>query len=112
MTRFMCKPAAESRRTTALLAAAAGVALWGVAMAAQAGDQPSAQPAADAHNGAVASSKPAKPDPQDRVVCRQEEETGSRLGGHRICHTNREWDQIARDSGDMLNHQSTAGRPQ
>jgi len=35
--------------------------------------------------------KPAKPNPDDQVVCRIEEVTGSRLGGRRVCMTRREW---------------------
>ena len=105
----MRKPAAEARRTTVLLGAigmTAGAALWSLALAAQAGDpqpQPqSPQPAADAHNGAPAASKPAKPDPENRVICRTEEVTGSRLGGRQTCHTKRQWDQIQFDSQQII----------
>ncbi len=37
-------------------------------------------------------------DPLDQVVCRQMEETGSRLGGARICRTRRDWLQSQRDA--------------
>ena len=103
MTHFMRMPAPEERRTTVLLAAAAGAALWGAAMAAQAGDQPTPQPAADAHSAAPAATKPTKVDPDDRVICRDEDApTGSRLGATRICHTQRVWKQMARDGQDWL----------
>jgi hypothetical protein len=69
-------------------------------MSAQAGDQPSSQPAADAHSGAPASSPPAKPDPKDQVICKDEEVTGTHLGGKRVCHTVREWDEIENDDLD------------
>ncbi|WP_394663376.1 hypothetical protein [uncultured Sphingomonas sp.] len=32
---------------------------------------------------------------KDKVICKKEEATGSRLGGRRICHTRLEWDEIA-----------------
>jgi len=111
MTHFMRKPAAGSQRTTALLAAAAAAALWGVAMAAQAGDtqpadpQQPAQSAAAAQSGAPAASTPAKPDPMDRVVCREEETTGTRLGGTRVCHTRRQWQQMENEAQDYLTEQ-------
>lgn len=101
MAFLVCKSVAGARRTTALLAAAAGAMLWGAAMAAQAGEQPSSQPAADAHSGAPAASQPAKPaDPKDRVTCRDEEVTGTHLGAKRVCHTKREWDEIENDDMD------------
>lgn len=96
MTFFVRRPAA---------ALAAGVMLFGLAAAAQAADPPAAaqQPAAaDAHSGAPAASPPAKPDPQERVICREEEVTGTLLGGKRVCHTKRQWDQIERDADGML----------
>jgi hypothetical protein len=36
------------------------------------------------------------------VVCREEEVTGSILGGRRICHTRREWDEMERQAKDTL----------
>jgi hypothetical protein len=39
----------------------------------------------------------------DKIVCRAGEPvTGTRLGGPRVCHTQREWDQIQRDAQDSL----------
>lgn len=35
--------------------------------------------------------EPAKKDPLDKVVCRTEQVVGTRLGGHRVCATVREW---------------------
>jgi hypothetical protein len=43
-----------------------------------------------------------KADPQDKMVCRTEETIGSRLGGHRECHTRRDWDRMAQDSRNVL----------
>lgn len=60
---------------------------------------------APAQSGAPAAGQQGagKPDPADRVICHQEEATGTRLGGHRVCHTKREWDQIAHDAQDGVN---------
>lgn len=38
----------------------------------------------------------------DQVICKHEEETGTRLGGHRTCHTRAEWDNIAHNGRDMI----------
>ncbi len=43
-----------------------------------------------------------QPDPNDRVICKEQEETGSLLPGKRICHTKGEWDQISHDSQQSL----------
>ena len=95
-------------RKSALLAAAGSVALWGLAMAAQAGDPPPPAPQqpADAHSSAPAATQPGKPDPNDRLICRDDEETGSRLHSSRVCHTKRQWDQIAKDAQDTLDGQT------
>lgn len=116
MTHFMRAPAAGSRRTAALLAAvigpAAGLALWGAAMAAQAGDQPPQPSPADAHSSAPAVAKTDKPDPEDRVICRElEAPTGSRLGAKRVCHTQRQWKQMSQDGQDFLNNGGPAPPP-
>ena len=39
-------------------------------------------------------SVPAKND-KSKMVCRREEELGSRLGGKRVCHTAQEWQDIS-----------------
>lgn len=33
----------------------------------------------------------------DQVICEKEEDTGSRLTAHKICHTRSQWDQLRRD---------------
>jgi hypothetical protein len=40
--------------------------------------------------------KPAKP--QDGLICRQIEETGSRLGGKRVCLTREQWEASRREA--------------
>jgi|tagenome__1003787_1003787.scaffolds.fasta_scaffold20980733_2 hypothetical protein len=37
----------------------------------------------------------AKPNPADKVICKTEETTGTRLGGHRVCATEHEWRELA-----------------
>jgi hypothetical protein len=37
----------------------------------------------------------AKAEKKNRMVCKQQEEKGSRLGGKRICRTQAEWDEIS-----------------
>jgi len=46
--------------------------------------------------------EPVKKNPLDKVVCRTEQTVGSRLGGHRVCATLREWQEQAQDSRDAL----------
>jgi hypothetical protein len=87
-----------------VLLGAAG--LWAAAAAAQAGDPP---PANKDQAQTAASGQPAKLDPQDRVVCRTEDVTGSILAGKRECHTQREWDDMAKQAKDWLD---AAGRVQ
>ena len=45
----------------------------------------------------------------DKLVCRKEQETGSLLGGHKICRTQVQWDQMARESQDTVNAVTLAG---
>ena len=89
----------RTKATHGILALLAAASLSGAAAAAQPGDPPPANQG----QAQTASSKTAKPDPEDRVTCREEEEIGTRLGGKRICHTQREWKRIAQDGQDLLN---------
>lgn len=91
---------AIARRSSGLLPAAVIGSLiaygsWGAL--AQTAPNPQTTPAAPAQ-----SSKP-KADPEQVVICKYEEATGTRLGGHKICHTRAEWRQMAHDSADYLN---------
>jgi hypothetical protein len=47
-------------------------------------------------------STPQQPDPNNRVICKEIEVTGSLLPGPRICHTKAEWDQISHESQQNL----------
>jgi hypothetical protein len=67
-------------------------ALMATAAAAQDAPAPTAQP--------VVAAKP-------KLVCHTEDTIGSRLGGHKECHTAAEWAKISRDQGDDLNRRTT-----
>ena len=79
--------------TAAILAVAAATAP-GAAPPQPAVAPVSAPPAAAAQAAATV-------DPLDQTVCRHMEETGTRLGGAKVCHTRREWAQMTRDSRRM-----------
>lgn len=54
-------------------------------------------------------SQPAKA----KLICEKEQETGSRLGGKRVCHTKEEWDQIRAETRQNLEkiQQQSTGTP-
>ncbi len=39
----------------------------------------------------------------NQLICKHEEVIGTRLGGHKTCHTRAGWEAIARDAGDAAN---------
>jgi hypothetical protein len=47
--------------------------------------------------------------PEDKVVCRYVEETGSRLGGHRICMKKSDWRAQAQDAKRQRDFAPPAG---
>ncbi len=47
-------------------------------------------------------------DPNE-VVCKRQEESGTRLGGTRICHTRQEWSDIAIAARSSVNDMQTKG---
>ena len=53
---------------------------------------PPAQPSASATAKSATSASTSGGDP-NRVICKTETETGTRLGGKKICLTAREWDE-------------------
>jgi hypothetical protein len=55
-------------------------------------------------NAAPAQQQAAKPGYADQVVCETQEETGSRLASHKICHTRSQWAQIHQDQRDEVDH--------
>ena len=45
-----------------------------------------------------------KNDPNQRVICKTQDEIGTRLGGKRICMTKAQWDQQAQDAHDSVDN--------
>lgn len=70
------------------------VALLAVPAAAQ-------TPAPPAQSGASQTAEKPK-NPLDKVVCRTEDTMGTRLGGHRVCATVREWQDQAQENRDAI----------
>jgi hypothetical protein len=40
----------------------------------------------------------------DEVICKREDELGSRLSGKKVCMTRRDWRQQSNDAGDAVNN--------
>ncbi len=59
-------------------------------------------PAAPAPPPPGAKKPPANSD--DEIVCKREDELGSRLGGKKVCMTRRDWRQQSNDAGDAVNN--------
>ena len=79
------------------LVAAGALCLSGAAFA----QTPPAQTAqAQATQQKAQPAKPAKN--PDEVICKRQDEPGSRLGGTKICHTRSEWDEMSRVSRDEV----------
>lgn len=51
-----------------------------------------------------ATAQTARSDYADQVVCETEDETGSRLASHKICHTRSQWAQIKKEQRDVTEH--------
>ena len=101
---------AAPRSGNMLRAAAIGLLLAaGACGAAVAQTAPRAQAATPGQPAQAAAPAKPKVDPGDKVICRDEEEIGTRLGGHRECHTKRQWDQMAKDGADMVNNRHQEG---
>lgn len=41
-------------------------------------------------------------DPANDVICERQEDTGSRLSSHKICHTRSQWQQLRYDDRDAV----------
>jgi hypothetical protein len=63
----------------------------------------------DTPPGAYASIDQIEGDP-DRMVCRQQKETGSRLST-RVCKTAREWEQERRENQEAIRNATRSGMP-
>ena len=57
----------------------------------------------------VETAQPAPEKPREKVVCRRIAETGSLIGGKRVCMTPADWQQQERDARDSIDrfHQSS-----
>jgi hypothetical protein len=87
-------------RTIAIVTLVAASAIAFSAVAADATQSQQQQPKPQAGSTA-------KPDDLDRVVCKSEEETGTRLPPKKTCHTKREWNDIATETRQMLDANAT-----
>jgi hypothetical protein len=45
-----------------------------------------------------------KNDPNQRVICKSEDEIGTRLGSKRICMTKAQWDRQSQDAHDSVDN--------
>lgn len=62
-----------------------------------------------AGTGTTAASSSTASDP-DQIVCRAgEPTTGTRIPGSRVCHTQREWDELQRQSQEALERMQSNG---
>ena len=76
-----------------------------IAALAASADASTSPPASPAGAAAAAAAKPAPPaDPLDKVVCRSEPTTGTRLGAHKVCHTMRDWNEMQRQTSEDLDN--------
>jgi hypothetical protein len=86
-----------------MLASIVAVMAAALAAASDGSAAQSSPPASAAPAGSVTVNSPPKPqDPLDQVVCRYMEETGTRLGGGKVCHTRREWAEATRQSRESV----------
>jgi len=63
-----------------------------------------AAPAADAAPVGQAQTNPKLERPQDKIVCKFVNSTGSRLSRTRECRTRAEWDRASADTQDDVDH--------
>jgi hypothetical protein len=73
-------------------------------LASQDATPPPAAPATGSRQIVVVGQPPAT---ADRIVCRTVAETGSRLGGTRVCHRQSEWEQQRRQNQADADHQTS-----
>ena len=91
-------------RSKPWLAAALALGLLAPAAAPAFADQ------ASTNTGAASSDAKAPPaHGEDEIICKREEVTGSRLGGHKECHPRRVWEQISADARDEVDRNENTG---
>jgi hypothetical protein len=96
-----------------LAVAIAAGALLGVSQA-SAADDPSAAPAPASMPPPSAMPHPASHTDPNTVICKREQNTESRLGGAKICHTRQEWADMsaaARTSVDSMQRNANLTGP-
>jgi len=69
----------------------------------QAAAIPATAPAA-AVSAAPTALATAAPNPDDKVICKQEDTTGTRLGAHKVCMTRAQWRVQAVQDRDVVKH--------
>ena len=84
---------------------AAGTSTAAPAAMAPSNPAPAATPAVDTPSGTAPTEVSAK-DPKAVVCKRMAAETGTRLGSRMQCMTNAQWDDISRQSQDMIKMQT------
>jgi hypothetical protein len=52
---------------------------------------------------------PKAKDPLDEITCRYMDQTGTRLGGGKVCHTRRDWAEYTRASRETVEHAQRNG---
>jgi hypothetical protein len=77
-----------------LATAAAAALLLGASQASASAGDPAATPAPAAPPPTATPAATSRFDP-NQVICKHQDQTGSRLGGGKICHTRQEWADIA-----------------
>jgi hypothetical protein len=88
-----------------MLAALLSLAAAGAVSAAdQQGAPGAAPPAAAAPATKAPAAKRAAIGSDDEIICKREDEIGSRLGGKKTCMTRRDWRQQSNDAGDAVNN--------
>jgi hypothetical protein len=99
------------RSVTTTVSPMLGVFLMAMAVGVARADPPPAVASAPSAGTAV-SPVTVKANPEDKVICKTEVPTGSRLGGHRTCMRKSDWDaqtQDARHKMDFRPPTATAG---
>jgi hypothetical protein len=86
------------------------VALLSITMtcAAVAADDQAPPPAASQNAASTTTPPPAAKRPpvssDEEVICKREDELGSRLSGKKVCMTRRDWRRQSTDAGDAVNN--------
>ena len=94
--------------TSQFAALAAALLLSSTAVSVQAQTTSVPVPAEPATQPAPAHAAKNSHDP-NQVICKREQQIGSRLGGQQNCHTRADWEQMSRDSAATMTAMQMAG---